>query len=356
MENFTASGLIQLYKKMGLRDPKFYNGKNVVNLFKVLKIEPEFDEKGKRILTPYEILGVLPKFEDNAEKPIVFAIKNKTSKIGKYEGTLTSFVYKKQRIKEEKSVLQTLKERYRAAIFAGNDEEAESCLQSMEALSGGAAREFKDSFYDYSKYYKRMRKQLLLDLFAHFFLLFVQTRSSLIKNGIIKKNKIYRAYRDKTVSYTQDMSLNLDENIINLSPQIDPVAFGFQNVKKVVINNKEMDSIAEFDIKGKDIKVKTTAEFRENVAAKNEQSQKQDSDLTVNVLSSEAKVEENKQSVLDEQQPKRFGKGLFKSFLKKRKKHFHKVNAVPNYVQDEEEEEKVPFSKKEKGLPNQMEI
>ena len=58
MEKFTANGLIHLYKKMGLKDPKFFDEKNVVNLYKILGIEPCLNENGIRILTPYEILRV----------------------------------------------------------------------------------------------------------------------------------------------------------------------------------------------------------------------------------------------------------------------------------------------------------
>lgn len=349
MEKFAAGGLIQLYKKMGLKDPKFFDGKNVVNLYQILGIEPNLNEDGNRVLTPYEILRVFPKFEGGEEKPIVFAIKNRARKIGKYDGQTSTFIYKRQKIKEEKSVIQTLKERYRAAIFAGNDAEAETCLQMIGSLSKGASRDFKDSFYDYTKYYKRMRKQLLIDLFAHFFLLYVQARASIIKSGIIKKNKIYKAYRENFIAQMHDVTLNSDFEVINMTPQIDPVTFGLQNVKKVVINNKEMDSIAEFEIKGKEIKVKTTEEFKNSGAPVAPVEQK-----TEYVAVQEQKKVVSKPQ--EEVKQHRFGGGIFESFLGKVRKHFHKVNAVSENIQDESEEEKTPFSKKEKNSSREREI
>ena len=174
MVKFTKEQLLKLYKIMGLKDPKFFNEKEIVNLYKLLKIEPQKNEDGTRVLTPYEILGVLPVFKNGKERPIVFAIKHRALKIGKYEGQITKFIYAKSKVKEEKNILQTLKEKYRAAIFAGNLDEADSCLKMIDELTGGRSSEFKDSFYDYSVYYKRMKKQLLLDLFSHFFLMYVQ--------------------------------------------------------------------------------------------------------------------------------------------------------------------------------------
>ena len=100
MSKFTNKQIFEIYNTMGVSDPKFFNEKKIVNLFKLLNIEPQFDDAGKRILTPYEILGVLPQIVDNKEKPIVFAIKHKVSKIGKYDGQIKDFFYKKQKVKE----------------------------------------------------------------------------------------------------------------------------------------------------------------------------------------------------------------------------------------------------------------
>lgn len=357
MGKFANKGLIELYKKIGLNDPKFFSGKSVVNLFRILQAEPEIKEDGTRLLTPYEVLGVLPKFENGVEKPIVFAIKNRVSRIGKYEGQITNFVYKKPKIKEEKSVIQTLKERYRAAIFAGDENEAESCLKMIESLSPSESRAFKDSFYDYTKFYKRMKRQLLIDLFAHFFLMFVQARSSIIKNGIIKKNKLYKPYHEKVRVEYQDVTFNSDLDIVSFAPQIDPVAFGLQNVKKVVVNNKEMDNVAEFDISSKGVKVKTSASFESSASSVASPNQKAETELPSASIQSVVHHDNEKPLAENEILPNLAG-GVFKSFLrKKRKKLFRKLGGmVPSYVHDETEEEKVPFSKKERTVLREREI
>ena len=361
MDKLTNNHIVELYKKMGLKDPKFFNGVNAVNLFKILDVEPQIKEDGTRLLTPYEVLGVLPKFENGEEKPIVFAIKNRIKRIGKYEGQIVDFVYKKSKIKEEKSVMQTLKERYRAAVFAGNEDEAESCLKMMESLSSSEAREFKDSFYDYSKFYKRMKKQLLLDLFAHFFLIYVQTRSSIIKSGIIKKNNLYKAYREKKSIYNQDVTFGADSEIVNVAPQIDPVAFGLQNIKKVVINNKEMDSVAQFDISEKEIMVKTTESLAsiEPTFVPEPQIQKSESIAKTSIVEQNAAIAAINESFQEQpaELPK-FSRGIFKSFLKKKKKAFHKIGPAPIYEGDVVQEEKSPYSIMEKSFyrENEREI
>lgn len=347
MGKFSNGGLVELYKKIGLRDPKFFNGKSVVNLFKILGVEPEMKEDGTRLLTPYEILGVLPKFSHGEEKPIVFAIKNRAVKIGKYEGQITSFIYKKQKVKEEKTTIQTLKERYRSAIFSGNENEAESCLKMLESLSGDEARAFKDAFYNYTKFYKRMKRQLLIDLFSHFFLMYVQNRSTLIKNGIIRKNKIFKPYREKVRVEYQDNVYGSDFEPISFAPQIDPIAFGLQNVKKVVVSNKDSESVAEFDISSKGVKVKTNSNAGKDVP--------QDSSLKVEEEKAHQPVQHETEKTETEHEQNH---GLLKSFLKrKRKKLFRKLSGmVPTCVRDESEEEKVPFSKKERLFSREREI
>ncbi len=54
------------------------------NLYKLLGIIPEVDDEGNRVPTPYEILQTPPQFRKGKEVPIVFAIKNRAKKIGKY--------------------------------------------------------------------------------------------------------------------------------------------------------------------------------------------------------------------------------------------------------------------------------
>ena len=347
MSKFTNKQIFEIYNTMGVSDPKFFNEKKIVNLFKLLNIEPQFDDAGKRILTPYEILGVLPQIVDNKEKPIVFAIKHKVSKIGRYEGQIKDFFYKKQKVKEEKTVLQTLKERYRAAIFAGDDALADNCLSMIGQLSSDELREFKDSFYDYSKFYKRMKKQLLIDLFSHFFLLYIQNMSKIIKSGIIKKKKAFKPYREK-VNESADVTFNSEMDIINMKvPQVDPIQFGLQNIKKVVINDKDSENLAVLDISDKEIKIKANQTFSNSENTISETIER--SDIEKDDLAKDTKP------VQDKIKPEiRFEDlDLFlqerPSFIKKRKKIFHRLGLDSPYAEETQSEEKAPYSKKEKS-------
>ncbi len=346
MGKFTSEKIAEFYKRIGLSKAEFFDGKNPVNLFKILKINPKTDSKGARVKTPYEIIGVFPNFVNGVEKPIVFAIKNRVLGIGKYEGEINDFVYKKQKIKQEKTIIQTLKEKYRAAIFAGDEAAAESCLEMISNLSAEEAREFKDTFYNYTKYYKRMKKQLLLDLFAHFFLELVQSRSSIVKNGLIKKDRLYKAYKEQSQNYSQDVTFDSELDIISVSGQINPVNFGMQNVKKVVVENKETDMVSEFEVSKDAIKVKTNIEVGFEPAEEIKMETPASFDA-VKPASESLKFQETKISEIDE-----FDMGFFgtiKSFINKKRKPFRKVGAIPNNIQNEDEEEYTSFSKVEKS-------
>ena len=111
------------------------------------------------------------------------------------------------------------------------------------------------------------------------------------------------------------------KDIVNLDPDVVS--------KARESRDNLLENIAEFDLKGIEIKVKTTAEFRENIAAKVEQPQIQESVSNLNLQNA---TNQNITSEKSEPKISRFGRGVIKSFLKKRKKHFHKINAVPNYV------------------------
>ena len=232
MSDFSKEQLVkalEFYKMLGLTKNKILEGGEVLDLYRVLGAKPEFDENGKRHLTPYEILGVPPQIVNGEEVPIVFAIKNKTAKIGKYAGEQTNFVYKEGKVKDKDSLLETLKQQYKQAVLMGNDAEAEKFLDLIDSVTGGGAEEFLDSFYDYTKFYRRMKKQLLIDIFAHFFIMFMRTHSLLIKKGIIKKGKIYKAYRENEIEkeedYVQDVSAILGDAQMPNLPNIKSVTF-----------------------------------------------------------------------------------------------------------------------------------
>ena len=346
MGKFTNEKLAEFYRRVGLSKAKFFDGKNPVNLFKILKINPKTDANGNRIKTPYEMLGVFPNFVNGEERPIVFAIKNRVLGIGKYEGEIKDFVYKKQKVTEEKTIIQTLKEKYRAAVFAGDEASADSCLEMISNLSAEEARDFKDTFYNYTKFYKRMKKQLLLDLFAHFFLELVQTRSTIVKNGLIKRDRLYKAYKEKSQNYSQDVTFDSELDIISVSNQINPVNFGMQTVKQVVVENKETDEISKFEVSKDEIKVKTNID--EKVSQIGEvQSQVSASQEVAKPTYQTSKVQETKSAEIDE-----FDMGFFgtiKSFINRKRKACRKMGAVPNNIQNENEEEYASFSKVERS-------
>lgn len=217
---------LKYYKSFGLTKTKVVKGDEILDLYRILGAKPEVDETGKRKLTPYEILGVPPQFKNGGvEVPIVFAIKNKSKKIGKYTGRETTFIYKSNRVKEEDSILEQLKANYKKAILMGNEAEAQKFLDLINDVTGGKAEEFLDSFYDYTKFYRRMKKQLLLDIFSHFFLMYMmkKTKSSIIDKGIIKRGKVYKAYREHEEEYENDYVAELNQALANMAMPDAPV-------------------------------------------------------------------------------------------------------------------------------------
>ena len=210
MENFSEEFLtevLKFYKSIGLNKSDFFKADNILGMYQILGIKPEFDEFGNRRLTPYEILGVPPIIVNGREIPIVFAIKNKSKKIkriGTTDGPVVDFVYKNKKVQEKDSLLEQLKKQYIQALLAGDEDLAAQFLQMIDEITGGRSVEVLHSFYDYTKFYRRMKKQLLIDLFNHFFLMYLLQNSVNIKNGIIKKGKVYKAFRDENEQERQE--------------------------------------------------------------------------------------------------------------------------------------------------------
>lgn len=210
MEKFSEEFLtevLRFYKEIGLNKPDFLRANNILGMYEILGIRPEYDEFGNRRLTPYEILGVPPIIVNGREVPIVFAIKNKTKKvkrIGTIDGPIVDFVYKNKKVKEKDSLLEQLKKKYKEALLAGDEELAAQFLQMIDELTGGRSVEFLHSFYDYTQFYRRMKKQLLIDLFNHFFLMFLMQNSITVKEGIIKKGKVFKAFKDENEQQKQE--------------------------------------------------------------------------------------------------------------------------------------------------------
>ena len=225
------------YKAMGLSGKKTTQNGEVLDLYRVIGIMPEFDEDGQRRLTPYEILGVPPQFRDGVnETPIVFAIKNRVQKIGKYTGEELNFIYKDNRVREEDTLLETLKAGYKRAIMMGDDEEAAKYLDLIDKVSKGGASDFLSSFYDYTKYYKRLKKQLLIDIFAHFFLMYMTVKSITIQPGIIRGQKVYKPFKEKVQEDELGESEYVDDrNVVYGTPPVPE----FPDISQIVIQVPE---------------------------------------------------------------------------------------------------------------------
>jgi len=253
MENISNNDVIDLYaNKMKLTQYSFIKNGRIRNIYDILGIRPKVDDNGVREITPYEILQVPPQMEMGREIPIVFAIKNTVKKIGKYDGNEYVYTYQSKKVKTEASLLQTLKTNYKKAVFEGDEEQAYRILQMYDKVSGGKAREFLESFYDYTKFYRRMRKQLLIDLFAHFFLMQMEGEKPKVKSaklGVMRKNRNLRPFRNRSYDYDSS-GYNAEQVIetaqkaeINMLSQnrnqkyIDPWTFTFFGRKKSKVNS-----------------------------------------------------------------------------------------------------------------------
>lgn len=241
MIKFTNRQILEFYMRSGIPLDKCVNEREVVNIYKLLGISPRLKADGSREITPYEILGVMPVFDNGKEKPIVFAIKNKARKIGRYEGLTKTFFYMSKKIEEEKTVIESLKEKYRRAVFLGDIEQAEKILSALRDISSEDASKLIRSFYDYSRFYRKMKKQLAMDLFSHFFLMYMSSVLLSTKMGLenleratgySNENEEYQsseASQSETVSTMKNMALN-------------PAEIGIQRV--VISSGEEGESVS----------------------------------------------------------------------------------------------------------------
>lgn len=234
----------QIYDSLGFSSESYICGGQILNLFKMLKIAPEIGDNGERKLTPYELLGVAPVFDKRGEeRPIVFAIKNRANKVTKNLGIGCGFIYQANKVKNDKNLLESMLENYKKAVLYGNESDAEMYYKMLDDISGGKAREILDSFFDYSKFYRRMKRQLLIDIFAHFFLMYVTSKKSIIKNGLLKKNKIYKAYHEE---YEETVSDTFEFDMQNLNFAGDVVdAPMLQSIKITQSNDYEIPKETE---------------------------------------------------------------------------------------------------------------
>jgi hypothetical protein len=90
-----------------------------------------------------------------------------------------------------------LKQDYFSAIANGNLSEATRIYDIIDKITGGKADYFIAVQYNSVKFYKKMQKQLLIDMFANFVILMILSEKHSIKDGIVKFNKLYRAFIQK---------------------------------------------------------------------------------------------------------------------------------------------------------------
>lgn len=241
MENIANEELetfVDFYNKLGVSSEQFFVGEKIVNIFDFLNIKPQVDDEGNRKLTPYEILGILPNIQNGVEKPIIFFIKTKFKGIKLVKPKFDfNFFYSKDSNKKDESIIGVVLRNYKSAIAQNNLEEADKQFAILDKLTGGRAKQYIGYLYDYTKFYRQMKKQLLVDIFSHFFLIYLMNKKSLIKKGLIVKNKKVKKYD----SY-KTKQINSIENIPEIkSIQIDNVD------ESLVSNISKRDEISEFD-------------------------------------------------------------------------------------------------------------
>ena len=181
MENLTNEQIVDIinfYKECGISEDMYLSRNGVLDLFSLIGITPEFDEQGNRLPTVYEQLSIAPVFRDKQEVPIVFAIKHKVSKVykPKEDDKISTEKYTYNGSKEQvndKVVLNKLKEDYFSAVANGNLSEATRIYDLIDKITGGQADYFIGIQFNCVKFYKKMQKQLLIDMFANFVILMI---------------------------------------------------------------------------------------------------------------------------------------------------------------------------------------
>lgn len=262
MENLTNEQIIDIinfYKLCGITEDMYLSADRVLDLFTLLGISPEYDENGERKLTVYEQLGIAPKFRDGKEVPIIFAIKHKISKIIKdkrFASVNFVFVGAGEK-KKDKTILNQLKKDYFSAVSNGNMSEATRIYDMIDLMTGGKADYFIAVQYNCVKFYKKMQKQLLIDMFANFVILMILTHEEEFKNGVVKFDKLYKSFMEKEV---KKFSLfQFGGNSIS-APKLSNITVNFSNgeterTKKITIKTSAKQ-------KGEKIEEKFTEEIK----------------------------------------------------------------------------------------------
>lgn len=358
MISFSKKQLVEFLKSVGLKEKDCLVNGEVIDLFKLLKFKPKINDDGSRTLSPYEILRVSPKFRNGKEVPIVFAIKNRAKSIGKYKGQELVYYYKQNVVKNEKTIIETLKSKYRQAIYLGDNEMAKNYLSMIEGLSKDEAKDLIDNFYDYTKFYKRMKKQLILDLFAHFFLVYIVNNLTKIKKGLVKLDRVYRPYHQLEAEYepVEFVPNNFETSFV---PDIaaNPEAFGIGNIEKIKIEKSESSPVT-VDFTGDTAKIESgKVEINDDLENKPAETKPVEVDkVKTDVYASKPFEEKSEPKNKDEMNSHK------QSFLKlgniRKKKHISPIHRLfgLNDIEEDFEEEKATDKEKSEHIQKEMNI
>lgn len=247
MENLTNEQIVDIinfYKMCGISEDMYLSRKGVLDLFSLIGISPEFDEQGNRIPTVYEQLEIAPMFRDGKEVPIVFAIKHKISKVhkSKPEDKISTDKFTFNGSKEQvsdKVILNKLKQDYFSAIANGNLNEATRIYDIIDKITGGKADYFIGVQYNCVKFYKKMQKQLLIDMFANFVILMILNKKYSVKEGIIKFNKLYKAFVQKQL---ESGNFGLISNESMKVPEINKITISVSEDEKIKVSNVKAEA------------------------------------------------------------------------------------------------------------------
>lgn len=242
MENLTNEQIVDIinfYKDCGVSEDMYLSRDGVLDIFSLIGMTPKFDEQGNREPTVYELLEIPPVFRDKKEVPIVFAIKHKVSKIykPKEDDKISTDKYTYAGSKEQvsdKVILNKLKQDYFSAIVNGNLSEATRIYDIIDKITGGKADYFIAVQYNSVKFYKKMQKQLLIDMFANFVILMILSEKHSIKDGIVKFNKLYRAFIQKELG---SGNFGLIKNKSIKIPEISKITISISEDRKIKGSN-----------------------------------------------------------------------------------------------------------------------
>lgn len=250
MENLTNEQIVDIinfYKMCGISEDMYLSRNGVLDLFSLIGISPEFDEQGNRLPTVYEQLEIAPVFRDGKEVPIVFAIKHKVSKIYKPKQTdkisTDKLSYAGNSSKEQvsdKVILNKLKQDYFTAIVNGNLNEATRIYDIIDKVTGGKADYFIGVQYNNVKFYKKMQKQLLIDMFANFVILMILNKKYSVKEGLVKFNKLYKAFVQKQL---ESGNFGLISNNSMKVPEIKNITISVSEDEKIKASNVKAEAI-----------------------------------------------------------------------------------------------------------------